>query len=242
MYGGRTYPVLRNDGPWCLCGSYNPQDVALAPGTRLGVYEITAQILLEAVGTPVTAMWSRDNARLCRTDWSADGRFVLYTFSGSFPATSDIWALPLFGDRKPFPVIQTEFTESQGTFSPDGRWIAYTTDETGQPNVYVQPFLRAGGKHRISPNGGRNPHWRADGRELFYLDAAGTMTAVPIDATDTFRGRVAKDAFSGWGGQRQQHVRGDQGWTAVPRHTRPQSAATATPLTVIVNWTSTLQK
>ena len=120
---------------------------------------------------------------LTPTDWSADGRFVLYTFSGTFPATSDIWALPLFGDRKPFPVVQTEFTESQGTFSPDGRWIAYTTDETGQPNVYVQPFLRAGRKYRISPNGGRNPHWRADGKELFYLDAAGTMTAVPIDLT-----------------------------------------------------------
>ena len=120
---------------------------------------------------------------LAPTDWSADGRFVLYTFSGSFPATSDIWALPLFGERKPFPVVQTGFAESQGTFSPDGRWIAYTSNETGQPNVYLQPFLRAGGKHPISLNGGRNPHWRADGRELFYLDAAGTMMAVPIDVT-----------------------------------------------------------
>ena len=174
------------------------------------------ETLLEAVGTPSRPCGPRQCV-LAPTDWSADGRFVLYTFFGTFPATSDIWALPLFGERKPFPVIQTEFSESQGTFSPDGRWIAYTTDETGQPNVYVQPFLRAGGKHRISPNGGRNPHWRADGRELFYLDADGAMTAVPIDATDSLRGRVAKDAFSGWGGQRQQHVRGDQGWTAVPR-------------------------
>ena len=140
------------------------------------------ETLLEAVDTPSRPCGPRQ-CILAPTDWSADGRFVLYTFSGTFPATSDIWALPLFGDRKPFPVVQTEFSEGQGTFSPDGRWIAYTTDETGQPNVYVQPFLRAGGKHRISPNGGRNPHWRADGRELFYLDAAGTMTAVPIDLT-----------------------------------------------------------
>ena len=70
----------------------------------------------------------------------------------------------------------------------------------------------------------------------------GAMTAVPIDLTASFPGRVAKDAFSGWGGQHLQHVRGDQGWTAVPRQHRPQNAATATPLTVIVNWTSTLQK
>ena len=101
------------------------------------------ETLLEAVGTPSRPCGPRQCV-LVPTDWSVDGRFVLYTFAGSFPATSDIWALPLFGDRKPFPVAQTEFTESQGTFSPDGRWIAYTTDETGQPNVYVQPFLRAG--------------------------------------------------------------------------------------------------
>ena len=66
---------------------------------------------------------------------------MLYTFSGTFPRTSDIWALPLFGERKPFPVIQTQFRESLGMFSPDGQWIAYMTDETGEPNVYVQPFL-----------------------------------------------------------------------------------------------------
>ena len=85
------------------------------------------------------------------------------------------------------------------------------------PTSTFSHFFAPAGKHRISPNGGRNPHWRADGRELFYLDAAGTMTAVPIDADRELPGRVAKDAFSGWGGQRQQRVRGDQGWPAVPR-------------------------
>ena len=177
----------------------------------------TNETLLEAVGTPSRPCGPRQ-CTLAPIDWSADGRFVLYTFSGTFPATSDIWALPLFGDRKPFPVVQTEFAESLGTFSPDGRWIAYTTDETGQPNVYVQPFLRAGGKYRISPNGGRNPHWRADGRELFYLAADGAMTAVPIDATETFAAGYQRRFFR-LGGQRQPGVRGDQGWTAVPRQT-----------------------
>ena len=174
------------------------------------------ETLLEAVGTPSRPCGPRQCV-LAPTDWSADGRFVLYTFGGTFPATSDIWALPLFGERKPLPVAQTEFAESQGTFSPDGRWIAYTTDETGQPNVYVQPFLRAGGKHRISPNGGRNPHWRADGRELFYLDAAGTMTAVPIDLTASSPVGLPKTLFPAGAVSAQQHVRGDQGWPAVPR-------------------------
>ena len=136
-----------------------------------------------------------DSVAVEPSDWSADGRFVLYTFFGSFPSTSDIWALPLFGDRKPFPVAQTRFLESLGVFSPDGRWIAYTSNETGQPNVYVQPFLRAGRKYPISPNGGRNPHWSADGKELFYLDASGAMTAVPINATDTVVAGLPKTLF-----------------------------------------------
>ena len=99
------------------------------------------------------------------------------------------------GSANRFQWYRPQFPESLGTFSPDGRWIAYTTDETGQPNVYVQPFLRAGGKYRISPNGGRNPHWRADGKELFYLDASGAMTAVPIDTDRDFPGGLPKTLF-----------------------------------------------
>ena len=202
------------------------------------------ETLFEAVDTPSRPCGPQQCA-LGPTDWSSDQRFVLYTFSGTFPRTLDIWALPLFGDRKPFPVAQTEFLESQGTFSQDGRWVAYTTDETGQPNVYVQPFLRAGGKHRISPNGGRNPHWRADGRELFYLDANGTMTVVPIDATDSFglpkalfpTGLVSVNNMYAVTRDGQRFLV-DAGPLALGLAQRPQ----ITPLTVIVNWASTLQK
>ena len=71
-------------------------------------------------------------------------------------------------------------------FSPDGRWIAYTTNEAGQPNVYVQPFPGPGGKYQVSRDGGGYPVWRADGKELFYLAADATLMAVPIDGTDQF--------------------------------------------------------
>jgi Tol biopolymer transport system component len=196
------------------------------------------ETLFEAGGTPSRPCGPRQCV-LAPTDWSADGRFVLYTFIGNFPVTSDIWALPLFGERKPFPVIQTEFSESQGALSPDGRWIAYTTDETGQPNVHIQPFLRAGGKQRISPNGGRNPHWRADGRELFYLDAAGTMTAVPIDPTAGSAAGLPKTLF-------QAGVVSTNNMYAVTKDGQRflvnRNAAIATPLTVILNWASTLRK
>jgi hypothetical protein len=198
------------------------------------------ETLLEAEGTPSRPCGLRQCV-VAPTDWSADGRFILYTLSGTFPSTSDIWAFPLFGDRKPFPVIQTEFSEAQGVLSPDGRWIAYTSDETGQPNVHIQPFLRPGAKHRISPNGGRNPHWRADSRELFYLDAAGAMTAVPIDLTANPPAGLPTTLFSAGA------VSIINNMYAVTKDgqrflvNRPESAA-ATPLTVIVNWVATLRR
>jgi Tol biopolymer transport system component len=198
------------------------------------------EALLDPVGTP-SRPCGPGQCGLIPTDWSADGRFVLYTFTGAFPQTSDIWALPLFGERKPLPVIQTEFSEGQGVFSPDGRWIAYTSDETGQPNVHIQPFLRAGGRYRISPNGGGNPHWRADGKELFYLDAAGMMTAVPIDMTAGWPAGLPTTLFpAGVVSTNNMYAVTKDGQRFLVN--RPQSAGTATPLTVIVNWASTLGK
>jgi len=198
------------------------------------------ETLFEAVGTPSRPCGPRQ-CFLAPTDWSRDGRFVLFTFGGAFPATGDIWAVPLLGDRKPFPVVQTEFTETLGTFSPDGRWIAYTSNETGQPNVYVQPFLRAGGKYRISPNGGRNPHWRADGKELFYLAADGAMTVVTIDLTDAVAAGLPTTLFPAGAVSANQAFSVTKDGKRFLVSTRPQDAA-ATPLTVIVNWASTLQK
>jgi Tol biopolymer transport system component len=235
------WPVWSPKGTMIVFGSWTalggPTEKARLMQTP--VNETAAkEALLEAAGTPSRPCGPRQCV-LAPTDWSADGRFVLYTFGGTFPATSDIWALPLFGERKPFPVIQTEFSESQGAWSPDGRWIAYTSDETGQPNVHIQPFLRAGGKHRISPNGGRNPHWRADGRELFYLDAAGTMTAVPIDPTAGPAAGLPKTLFpAGIVSTNNMYAVTKDG----QRFLVNRSAAIATPLTVIVNWTSTLQQ
>ena len=177
---------------------------------------------------------ARDNAHSGRqtglpTDVScctrSAGRFRGHWTSGPFRS---------LGTASRFQSIQTEFAESQGTFSPDGQWIAYTTDETGQPNVYVQPFLRAGGKHRISPNGGRNPHWRADGRELFYLDATGAMTAVPIDMAATSPAGLPKTLFpAGVISINNMYAVTKDGQRFLVN--RPQNAATATPLTVIVS-------
>jgi hypothetical protein len=116
------------------------------------------------------------------------------------------------------------------------------TDEPGQPNIYVQPFLRAGGKHRISPNGGRNPHWRADGKELFYIDAEGFMTAVPMNVSDASAAGEPKRLFqTGIGGLLQMYAVTRDGKRFLV-NTVPQTAGTSPPLTVIVNWASTLRK
>jgi serine/threonine protein kinase len=114
---------------------------------------------------------------------SPDGRFLLYVTRGE-STRADIWALPLFGDRKPHPVVATEFEEIQAQVSPDGQWIAYRSDVSGTVEIYVQPFTpqgTAGGERwRISTNGGTQPRFRGDGKELFYLADDGQLMAVAL--------------------------------------------------------------
>jgi len=120
-------------------------------------------------------------------DWSPDGRFLLYGVgtAGHF----DLWYLPLVGDdRKPRPYLQTQFSQSQAQFSPDGRFVAYTSDETGKNEVYVRSFAQAaGGKWVVSTNGGTQPRWRRDGKELFYISGDSKMMAVGVITTPEFK-------------------------------------------------------
>jgi Tol biopolymer transport system component len=114
------------------------------------------------------------------TDWSSDGRFLLFTRQD--PVTlKDLWAIPLFGDRHPFPVLQTQFIEEQAHISPDGQWIAYVSNESGKWEVYLQRFPPAsGGKWQVSTAGGSQPRWRRDGREIFFVDPKSTLYAVEV--------------------------------------------------------------
>jgi serine/threonine protein kinase/Tol biopolymer transport system component len=108
--------------------------------------------------------------------WSPDGRFLLYTrwAKGSTP---DIWVLPLSGDRKPYPFIEGPFFELAGRFSPNGRWVAYNSNESGRSEVYVVPFPGRGARTLISTGGGDNARWRRDGKEIFYLERNTLMAA-----------------------------------------------------------------
>ena len=111
--------------------------------------------------------------------WSADGRFLAYVTVD--PKTrGDIWVVPLDGDRKPKPVLQSPFDESYARISPDGRWLAYSSNESGQRGVYVTRFPEGGGKWLVSTSGGDFPVWSRDGRELFYRAPDRKFMAVPI--------------------------------------------------------------
>jgi dipeptidyl aminopeptidase/acylaminoacyl peptidase len=117
------------------------------------------------------------------TDWSRDGRYLLYRTVTTTPQPdTDIWALPLEGDRTPFPVVRTAFEERDGQFSPDESWLAYQSNDSGRHEIYVQPFKRPGERLRISTDGGVQVRWRGDGRELFYLTPHGHLMAVSISA------------------------------------------------------------
>ena len=115
------------------------------------------------------------------TDWRMDGRFILY--ENFDPKTkSDLWLLPQQGDQTPIPYLRTPFNETRGKFSPDGRWVAYTSDESGTSDVYIQSLPTSARKWLVSARGGSQCIWRRDGKELFYVASDRWMMAVPVRA------------------------------------------------------------
>ena len=124
-------------------------------------------------------------------DVSRDGKFLLYQ-QAEAQTGADLWILPLSGERQPRPFLQNRFDEAEGQFSPDGRWIAYVSNETGRIEVYVQPSAGPGGKWQVSTGGGEQPKWRGDGKEIFYL-SAGKLMAVDVNTATVVQSGPATD-------------------------------------------------
>jgi serine/threonine protein kinase len=182
------------------------------------------------------------------TDWSKDGRFILYQRPGE-KTGQDLWIAPLSGDRKPYPYLQTQFEEQDGQFSPDGKWVAYSSNESGQYEVYVQSFPPSGAKFPISSGGGSEPQWRNDGKELFYLVADQTLMATAVEL-----GRSASEPF--WAGLPKPLINVPPAST-IGRTRRSYAVSNdgqrflitdvgrvgnASPLTVVLNWQARLKE
>jgi len=116
-------------------------------------------------------------------DCSKDGKFLLYQENNPQSTQFDLFVLPLYGNREPAPFLQTEFNEIGGRFSPDVRWVAYVSDESGQNEVYIRSFQApntqsvpnkgaiSGEQRQVSISGGDSPRWRGDGKEIYYFSA-----------------------------------------------------------------------
>jgi Tol biopolymer transport system component len=109
--------------------------------------------------------------------WSRDGKYLLYSLPVPGGPLRQIWALPLEGERKPSPVVERG---SSGNLSPDGRWLAYRSSESGRGEVYVTPFGAGQGKWQVSANGGGRPQWSNDGKQLYYMDLTYNLFVVPV--------------------------------------------------------------
>jgi Tol biopolymer transport system component len=181
------------------------------------------------------------NTTLNPVDWSSDGRFILYQQIDS-KTSWDLFAVSLSGDRRPLPVVQTEHGEREGRFSPDVRWIAYDSTESGRRDVWIQPFPPTGSKWQISTAGGFSPRWRGDGKELYYVAADGKLMSVAISAGSTLEFDAPKPLFQ------TMFREGAYGSYAVSRDGQrfllnvPPAPADVTPITVVVNWTAALRQ
>jgi eukaryotic-like serine/threonine-protein kinase len=127
--------------------------------------------------------------------WSKDGRYLIAETQDNPKTQDDIWMLPLFGDRKPIPYLHTEASERLAKLSPNGKWLAYMSDESKRYEVYVQTFPNPGGKWQVSVNGGGKPVWSRDAKELYFIGADKKMMAVEVKGGDQFEAGVPRPLF-----------------------------------------------
>jgi Tol biopolymer transport system component len=186
------------------------------------------------------------------TDWSADGRFIAFDLfgEGSSPPSSsrrggrhEVWILTVAaGSATPF--LQTSFNESSARFSPDGRWLAYCSDNSGRSEVYVRSFPSPGAEWRVSVGGGTQPVWRPDGRELFYVGADDKLMAVKTKVMSDVAHGVIENLFD----IRLRTSSSDIGLFDVAADGRrflvntPVEQLTSSPVTVVVNWSALVRR
>jgi Tol biopolymer transport system component len=178
------------------------------------------------------------------TDWSADGRLLLCERHRGGQA--DLWTLPIDAPDRSTAILSTSASERHGRFSPNGRWIAYTSNESGRYEVYVRQFPGGENKWQVSTHGGVQPEWRDDGKELFYLAPDGKLNAAAIRRADERFETGTPEALFDTGirasfvDRRNQYVvTRDGGRFLVNVSAEDENSA---PITVVLNWQARLKQ
>jgi eukaryotic-like serine/threonine-protein kinase len=180
--------------------------------------------------------------------WSPDGRILSYASGGDPRTGNDIWTMSVSAGVKPAPFLQTPFSEGRQRFSPDGRWLAYSSNESGRNEIYVTTFPGPGGKWQVSTAGGQWPRWRRDGKEIFYLSLDSKLMAVDIGATvQGFTVGSARSLF-----EIRPRIASFSGVNAYPYDVTADGQrflvntlveeASPEPLTLLLNWPALLKK
>jgi hypothetical protein len=221
-------PVWSPDGSRVVFSSNRGESADLYMKDASGAGEV-AELLVE-------------EDELYASEWSRDGRYLMF-LKRAANEPFDIWALPVDPPGEPFPVVESEFVDVRPDFSPDGRWFAYQSDESGRAEIYVRQFPGPGGKWQVSTNGGTEPQWSDDGSEIFYLDPGQHLVSVFVETGDTFRAGMPEVLFQARLYQRQQRSRyvvsadGQSFLMLSPMETHSQP-----PTRIVLNWTASLEE
>jgi Tol biopolymer transport system component len=233
------FTLNSDDDFWPVVWSQDSRYLAFASRHRSGRAFDLYRRLADSVAADELLFKSAESKH--PTSFSPDGAILLFTRDMGSEKGTDVWALPMNGARDPFPVVNTSFDEGSAVFSPDGRWIAYVSNDTGAMQVYVQPFPPTGSRFRLSTTNGTSPRWTRGGREVVYATTEQEFMAVEITvAGQVIQASVPRKLFA------HPHVGGNWNHFAVePTGDRfllavPQ-IETARTMTVVLNWPSLLQ-
>jgi Tol biopolymer transport system component len=228
-------PAMEQNAYW------SPDDKEIVfSSTRNGPFNLYRKKLVGGQEEPV----GRSNQPRWASGWSANGNLLLFSGPSSAISQSDVWAIPASGGD-PLLLANTQFDEYSASASPNGRWLAFVSNDTGAYEVYVQSFPKGGTRQRISTGGGFFPQWRADGKELYYSTPDNTLMAVEVhgDGPEFSTGTPnalfplkAAPAFSL--GTFWQPMRNGQRFLVL----RPAEPAQGKPITIVTNWQAALKK
>jgi serine/threonine protein kinase len=210
--------------------------------------------LKNSSGVGAEELLYESKSQILPMDWSPDGRTLLMWQNDS-TTSSDIWLLPLQGDRKPVPYLRTPASEQHPQFSPDGRWVTYSSNESGRSEVYVQSFPSAGTKYQLSTAGAAYPRWRHDGKEILFMGVPlpGKISSVTVQPAGEglkfsspqllFDSRYVNWSHQETGGgiYHTFAISADGARLVVPV-ARSSTGDAPSPLTVVLNWMSALRR